>query len=101
MAAAERIALNRPGARNHNLSTFVERLTRLEEIASAFPGVLKAYAVRAGKELRVMVEAEQVSDESVVTMSRDIAARIEQDADYPGQVRVSVIREIRAIDFAV
>ena len=101
VAAAERIALNRPGARNHNLATFIERLEQLETIATGFPGVRKAYAVRAGKELRVLVEAEQIADEGVAGLSREIAARIEKEADYPGQIRVSVIREIRAIDFAV
>ena len=73
----------------------------MEAIAASFPGVRRAYAVRAGKELRVMVENEQVSDEGVVHLSRDIAARIEKELDYPGQVRVQVIREIRAIDYAV
>src|SRR5206468_8709839 len=101
VSAAERIAWNRPGARKDNLETFIERLSRMEAIAASFPGVRRAYAVRAGKELRVMVAYEQVSDEGVVHLSRDIAARIEKEVDYPGQVRVQVIREIRAIDYAV
>jgi ribonuclease Y len=101
VAAAERIALNRPGARKDNLEVFIERLARLEEIASSFEGVKRSYAVRAGKELRVMVESGLVSDEGVLTLSREIAARIEGEVDYAGQVRIQVIREIRAIDFAV
>lgn len=101
LAAAERIALNRPGARKNNLEIFIERLSRMEEIATSFPGVKRAYAVRAGKELRVMVEAEHVTDDGVTSLSRDIASRIERELDYPGQVRIQVIREIRAIDFAV
>ena len=101
VSAANRIAENRPGARKYNLELFIERLGRFEQIAESFPGVRKAFAVRAGKELRVLVHAENVSDEGVGFLSRDIAARIEKDVDYPGQVRISVIREIRAVDFAV
>jgi ribonuclease Y len=101
VSAANRIAENRPGARKHNLEIFVERLGQLEQIAESFPGVRKAFAVRAGKELRVLVQADQVSDEGVGFLSRDIAARIEKEVDYPGQVRISVIREIRAVDYAV
>ena len=101
VGAANRIAENRPGARKHNLETFIERLARLEAIAESFAGVKRAYAVRAGKELRVLVEAERVSDDGVTFLSRDIASRIEREVDYPGQVRISVIREIRVIDYAV
>jgi len=101
VAAAERIALNRPGARKDNLEVFIERLSRMEEISMSFPGVKHAYAVRAGKELRVMVESDLVTDDGVLTLSRDIAARIEREVEYAGQVRIQVIREIRAIDFAV
>jgi len=101
VAAAERIALNRPGARKDNLEVFIERLSRMEEISMSFPGVKHAYAVRAGKELRVMVESDLVTDDGVLTLSREIAARIEREVEYAGQVRIQVIREIRAIDFAV
>jgi ribonuclease Y len=101
LGTANRIAENRPGARNHNLETFIDRLGRLEQIAQSFTGVKQAFAVRAGKELRVHVLADNVTDDGVGTLSRDIAARIEREVDYPGQVRISVIREIRAIDFAV
>jgi len=73
----------------------------MEEISMSFPGVKHAYAVRAGKELRVMVESDLVTDDGVLTLSRDIAARIEREVEYAGQVRIQVIREIRAIDFAV
>lgn len=101
VAAANRISEHRPGARKDNLEVFVDRQRRMEDIALSFAGVRKAYAVRSGKELRVMVEAERVTDEGVVFLSHDIATRMEKEVDYPGQVRVSVIREIRAIDFAV
>ena len=101
VSTANRIAENRPGARKHNLELFVDRLTRLETIAQSFAGVKHAYAVRAGKELRVLVQADQISDDGVTFLSRDIAARIEAEVDYPGQIRISVIRETRAIDYAV
>lgn len=99
--AANRIAENRPGARKHNLETFIERLDRMEKIAATFPGVKRTYAVRAGKELRVLVESDLVTDDAVTFLSRDIATRIEKEVDYPGHVRISVIRETRAIDYAV
>jgi ribonuclease Y len=101
VAAANRISEHRPGARKDNLEVFIERQRNLEEIALSFPGVKRAFSVRSGKDLRVMVESEQVTDEGVVFLSHDIATRIEKEVDYPGQVRVSVIREIRAIDYAV
>ena len=101
VAAANKISEARPGARKDNLEVFVERLRTMERIALSFPGIKRALAVRSGKELRVMVEADQVSDDVVVFLSHDIATRIEKEVDYPGQIRVSVIREIRAIDFAV
>ena len=101
VSAANRISESRPGARKDNLDVFVERLKSMEDIALSFPGVRKAFAVRSGKELRVIVEATEVNDEGVVFLSHDIATRLEKEVDYPGQVRVSVIREVRAIDFAV
>jgi ribonuclease Y len=101
LSAANRISEMRPGARKDNMDVFVTRLRQLELIAASFEGVKQAFAVRAGKELRVMVEAEKVTDEGVIHLSREIASRIEQELDYPGQIRVSVVREIRAVDFAV
>jgi ribonuclease Y len=83
------------------LEDFLQRLERLEAIAREFKGVREAYAVRAGKEVRVIVSAEEVSDKETVWLSKDIATRIEKEIEYPGQVRISVIRETRAVDFAM
>ena len=80
---------------------FLQRLGRLEEIARSFKGVREAYAVRAGKEVRVIVSADDVSDKETLWLSKDIAGRIEKEIDYPGQLRVSVIRETRSVDFAM
>jgi len=100
LRAAENLVLNRPGERDEHLMSYVERLQQLEDVAGAFTGVRKAYAMRAGKEVRVIVEAAQVGDDQVSTLSRDIATRIEKDVKYPGMVKVSVIRETRAVDYA-
>jgi len=97
---AERAVIARPGERDDNLTAFVERLGSLETIAGSFSGVSKAYAMRAGKELRVIVEAASASDSDAIWLSKDIAARIQKELEYPGSIRVSVIRETRAIDYA-
>jgi ribonuclease Y len=78
----------------------VKRLTKLEGIADSFKGVSKAFALQAGREIRIMVESEQISDEEAVWLSKDIAKRIENELEYPGQIKVTVIRETRAIDYA-
>jgi len=101
LQAAELIAMARPGARKDNLETYINRLANLEQIARSFPGVRDACAVKAGREVRVIVEADKVSDEQTVWLSRDIAARIEHELQYPAQIKVSVIRETRALGFAV
>jgi ribonuclease Y len=98
---ANRVSDNRPGARKENLELFIERLRRLEAIATAFPGVVQAYAVKAGKDLRVIVDTRGVSDEGAYALSRDIARAIEKDLTYSGQIRVSVVRETRSVQFAV
>jgi ribonuclease Y len=98
---ANRVSDNRPGARKENLELFIERLRRLETIALAFPGVVQAYAVKAGKDLRVIVDTREVSDEGAYALSRDIARAIEKDVTYSGQIRVSVVRETRSVQFAV
>jgi len=85
----------RPGARKELLETYVKRLEDLERIANSFQGIGKAYAIQAGRELRIIVESEQVSDAEAVLLSRDIAKRIESELTYPGQIRVTVIREVR------
>ena len=97
---AERAVMARPGERDDNLSVFIERLAALESIASSFSGVEKAYAMRAGKELRVIVEATAASDSDAIWLSKEITARVRTEVEYPGSVRVSVIRETRAIDYA-
>jgi ribonuclease Y len=101
LQAAESAAVCRPGAQKDMLEDFLQRLYRIEEIARSFKGVKEAYAVRAGKEVRVIVSADEVSDKETVWLSKDIAGRIEKEIDYPGQLRVSVIRETRAVDFAM
>jgi ribonuclease Y len=98
---ANRLSENRPGARKENLSVFIERLRRLEAIAVGFPGVQRAYAVKAGKELRVIIDAQKTKDEGAYRLCREIARTIERELAYPGQIRVSVVRETRAVRFAV
>ena len=101
LATANRLSDNRPGARKENLAVFIERLRRLEAIASDFDGVQRAYAVKAGKELRVIVNVEHTRDESAYTLSKQIARAIERELSYPGQIKVSVVRETRAVRYAV
>lgn len=98
--AADALSGARPGARKELLETYVKRLEDLERIASSFPGISKAYAIQAGRELRIIVESETVSDSEVVLLSRDIAKKIESQLSYPGQIRVTVIRETRAVEYA-
>jgi len=98
---ANRMSENRPGARKENLAVFIERLRRLESVATRFPGVKRAFAVKAGKELRVIIDAGQTRDETAYAMCKQIARAVEKELSYPGQVKVSVIRETRAIRFAV
>ena len=82
------------------LETYVKRLDDLERIANSFPGVEKSYAIQAGREIRIMVQNNEISDEGTVLLSRDIANKIEKELSYPGQIKVTVIREMRAIDYA-
>ena len=98
---ARRISEARPGARKDNLASFIERMRRLEEIASSFPGVRHSYAVKGGKELRILVESSDLSDEDAVLLSRELARRIEREVSYNAEIKVSVIRETRAVDYAV
>ncbi|HEX9698090.1 MAG TPA: ribonuclease Y [Acidobacteriota bacterium] len=98
--AADALSAARPGARRDMLETYVKRLQKLEEIADTFNGVSKAYAIQAGRELRIIVEADQVSDNEAVWLSKDIAKRIEKEVQYPGEIKVTVIRETRAVGFA-
>ena len=98
--AADAISAARPGARRETLETYTNRLTQLEEITNSYKGVEKSYAVQAGREVRIMVIPEQVSDADMALMARDISKQIEDEMEYPGQIKVSVIRESRVTDFA-
>src|SRR5215212_1618859 len=98
--SADAISAARPGARRDILESYVKRLEKLEEIADSFKGVSKAFALQAGREIRIMVESERISDEETVWLSKDIARRIENELEYPGQIKVTVIRETRAVEFA-
>ncbi len=98
---ANRLSESRPGARKENLAVFIERLKRLEQIAGGFDGVDRAYAVKAGKEIRVILDATRVGDDAVYKLSKKIARTLEKELNYPGQIKVSVIRETRAVRYAL
>ncbi len=98
--AADAISAARPGARRDILESYVKRLEKLENIADSFQGVSKAFALQAGREIRIVVESDRVSDEETIWLSKDIARRIENELEYPGQIKVTVIRETRAVEYA-
>ena len=98
--AADTISAARPGARRETLETYIKRLQKLEEIATSFKGVDKSYAIQAGREVRIMVVPEEVDDQGLVLLARDVTKRIENDLEYPGQIKVSIIRETRATEYA-
>ena len=98
--AADAISAARPGARRENVQNYIKRLEKLEEIATSFEGVEKSFAIQAGREIRIMVNPEKVSDEKMVIVARDIAKKIEDELEYPGQIKVNIVRENRVIDFA-
>jgi ribonuclease Y len=100
LQAADTLSGARPGARRETLESYVRRLEELEKIAESFKGISKSYAIQAGRELRIIVESEKISDAEAVMMSRDVAKKIEESLAYPGQIRVTVIRETRAVEFA-
>ena len=93
--AADAVSAARPGARKENIENYIKRLQKLEEIANSFEGVDKSFAIQAGREIRIMVKPEIVSDEGMVLVARDIVKRIENELEYPGQIKVNLIRETR------
>ena len=98
--AADALSGARPGARREMMETYVKRLDDLERIAASFSGVLNSFAIQAGREIRVMVSSDEVSDERAVVLAKDVAKKIEAEMTYPGQIKVNVIRETRAIEYA-
>ena len=98
--AADAISAARPGARRENVESYVKRLENLEEISSSFEGVEQAFAVQAGREVRILVKPDVISDDQVILLARSIAKKIEDTLDYPGQIKVNVIRESRAVEYA-
>ena len=97
---ADTVSASRPGARRETVSTYIKRLQKLEEICNSYDGVDKSYAIQAGREVRIIVKPEQVTDDSIVVLARDIANQIEKEMIYPGQIKVNVVRETRAIELA-
>ncbi|MBQ5832732.1 MAG: ribonuclease Y, partial [Selenomonadales bacterium] len=98
--AADAISAARPGARRENLENYIKRLTKLEEIANEFEGVEKSFAIQAGREIRIMVKPDIVDDDQMTIIARDVVKKIENELEYPGQIKVHIIRESRAIDYA-
>ena len=100
VAAADAISGGRPGARREALETYVRRIKALEDIGNSFPGVAQTYAIQAGREIRILVKPDDVDDLGALRLARDIAKKIEDNLEYPGQIRVTVIRETRAVETA-
>ena len=100
MQAADAISAARPGARRENVENYIKRLEKLEEIAKSFDGVDSCYAIQAGREIRIMIKPDVISDDNLVVAAREIVKKIEDEMEYPGQIKVNLIRETRAVDYA-
>jgi len=98
--AADAISAARPGARRENIENYVKRLEKLEEVSKSFPGIASSYAIQAGREIRIMVEPDKVSEDQMVLLARDIAKKIEEELTYPGQIKVHMLRETKVVDYA-
>jgi ribonuclease Y len=98
--AADAVSAARPGARRENVENYIRRLQKLEELTGSYPGVDKAYAIQAGREVRIMVKPEVVSEDNMVLLARDVAKKIESELEYPGQIKINVIRETKAVEYA-
>ena len=98
--AADAISASRPGARRETLDAYIKRLQNLEEIANSFDGVDKSFAIQAGREIRIIVKPDKISDADMTVLARDVAKKVENEMEYPGQIKVNVIRETRTIEYA-
>ena len=98
--AADAVSAARPGARRENVENYIRRLQKLEELTSSYPGVEKAFAIQAGREVRIMVKPEEVSEDNMILLARDVAKKIEAELEYPGQIKINVIRETKAVEYA-
>ncbi len=98
--AADTISAARPGARRENIENYIKRLEKLEELTNSFPGVANSFAIQAGREIRIMVKPEEVGEDQMILLARDIAKKIESDLEYPGQIKVNLLRETRAVEYA-
>ena len=98
--AADAISAARPGARRENLENYIKRLEKLEEVTSSFRGVEKSYAIQAGREVRIIVKPEVVSEDEMTLLAREIAQRIENELEYPGQIKVHLLREVKIVEYA-
>ena len=98
--AADTISAARPGARRENIENYVKRLEKLEELTRSFPGISSSYAIQAGREIRIMVKPEEVNEDQMTMLARDIAKKIETELTYPGQIKVHLLRETKAVEYA-
>ena len=98
--AADAISAARPGARRENVENYIRRLEKLEELTGTYPGVEKSYAIQAGREVRIMVKPEDVSEDNMIILARELTKKIESELEYPGQIKVNVIRETKVVEYA-